>query len=64
MENFYSSNVFVSRHQVDFVSPKKIQLFEEYRNDTASARIFVIFIRHRHFEMISNGDIVTEIKFI
>ena len=35
------------RHQVDHTTPKKIHLFEEYRNHPANARIFVILYRHR-----------------
>ena len=35
------------RHQVDHLSHRKIQLFEEYRADPAKARLFVILIRRR-----------------
>ena len=52
------------RLQVDHISPKKIQLLEEYRNDPGNARIFVILIRHRQIEMISDENIIFETKVI
>ena len=48
------------RIQVDHITPRKNQIFEEYRNDSAKARLFVILIRRREIERISNGNISTE----
>ena len=52
------------RHQVDQITPKKIQLFEEIIIDPAkvNARRFVILIRHRQIELISDGIKIKEIK--
>ena len=44
MQSFYPIQTFDLRHQVDYVSPKKIQLFEEYRKDPAIARIFFYYL--------------------
>ena len=33
MKNKYPIQVIDLRHQVDHITPKKIQLFEEYEND-------------------------------
>ena len=54
------------RHQVDHKTPKKIQQFEEFITDPASvnAKLFVILIRHRQNEMISDGKKVMEIEVI
>ena len=45
MKNEYPFQVIGLRFQADHITPEKIQLFEEYRNDPANARIFVIKIR-------------------
>ena len=64
MKNFQPIQVIDLKHQVDHISPMKNQLFEEYRNDLANARLFVILIRHRQIEMISNRNKITESKVI
>ena len=66
MQNKYPIQVIDLRHQVDHVFPKKIQLFEEFITNTAkvNARLFVILIRRRQIEMISDGNKKTEVKFI
>ena len=66
MKNNCYFRVIDLRHQVDLVSPKKIQLFEEFYNDPVNviARIFVILIRHRQIEMISDENKFIEIKVI
>ena len=66
-ENHLPFQVIDIRHQVDHITPKKIQLFEEFITDplNANARLFVILVRHRQMEMISDGnDEITEVKFI
>ena len=50
MENYYPIQVFDLRFQVDDFSPKKIQLFEEYRNDPANARLFAKIFRQRKIQ--------------
>ena len=44
------------RFQVDHITPKKIQLFEDYRANLANSRLFIILIRRREIEMISDGN--------
>ena len=60
VKDFYPLQVIDLRFQPDHISPKKIQLFEEYRNDPANARLFLILIRHREIKMISDGNKITE----
>ena len=64
MENKYPIQMIDLRFQVDHITPKKIQLFEEYRADPAHARLFVIIIRRTEIEMISRGDKLFEVLFI
>ena len=56
MKNKYPTQVIDLSFQVDHITPKKIQLFEEYRADPANARIFIILIRRRKIKMISDGN--------
>ena len=50
------------RFQVDHITPKKIQLFEEYRAAPANAKLFIKLIRRREIEMISDGNKLIEVK--
>ena len=52
------------RHQSDYITPKKIQLFHEYGTDSDNARLFVILIRRREIELISDGNKLIEVKVI
>ena len=52
------------RFQADHITPKKIQLFEDYRADPANARLYVILIRRREVELISDGNESIEVKLI
>ena len=45
MKNFYPIQVNDLGFHVDNIHPKKIQLFEDYRNDPANGRLFIILIR-------------------
>ena len=66
MKNKYPIQVIDLRHEVDHITPKKIQLFEEFNTDptNVNARFFVILLRHRRIEMISDGNKIIEIKDI
>ena len=64
MKNKYPIQVIdLRQHQVDHITPKKIQLFEENKNDPVYTNIkfFVISIRHRQIGMISVGNKIIEI---
>ena len=64
MKTKYSIQVIDLRFQADHITLRKIQLFEEYRVDPANARLFVILIRRREMEMISDGNKLIEVKVI
>ena len=64
MKDKYPIQVIDLRFQADHITPKKIQLFEEYRADPAYARLFVILIKRREIELICDGNKLIEIKVI
>ena len=64
LKNFYPIQVIDLRFQVDHISPKKIQLFEECRVAPANARLFVTLIKHRQIKMISDGHKITQVKVL
>ena len=68
MKTKYPIQVIDLRFQSDHITPKKIQLFEEYRADPANnpnnARLYVILIRRREVELISDGNKLIEVKII
>ena len=64
MKNKYPIQVIDLRFQADHITPKKIQLFQEYRADPINARLYVILIRRRQIEFISDGNKLIEVKVI
>ena len=58
MKNEYPIQLIDLRFQVDHINPKKLQLFEQFITHllNVNARIFVIIVRHRQTEMISDGN--------
>ena len=64
MKNKYPIQVIDLRYQADHITPKKIQLFEEYRAARDNAGLYVILIRRREIEFISNGNKLIEVKVI
>ena len=64
MKYFYPTQITDLGHQVDHITPNKIQLFEEFSEDPANERLFLILIRHRQIELISDGNKIIEVKVI
>ena len=60
MKSKYPIQVIDLRFQLDHITSKKIQLFEEFRGEPANnpnhARLIVIIIRRREVELISDGN--------
>ena len=63
MKYLYPIQITDLRFQVDHITPKKIQLFEEFSQDPANERLFIILVRHRQIE-ISDGKKIIEVKVI
>ena len=64
MKYLYPIQIIDLRFQVDHITPKKIQLFEEFSEDPNFERLFLILIGHRQIEMISDGNKFIEVKVI
>ena len=52
------------RHQSDYITLKKIQLFLEYGGDPEKARFFLTIIIRREIELLSDGNKPIEVKVI
>ena len=64
MKTKYPIQIIDLRHQPDHITPKKIQLFQEYTADPENAKFYLIVIRRREIELISDGNKLIEIKNI
>ena len=64
MKSFYPNQVIDLRFQIDYVTPKKIRLFEEYEETPENTNIYVILIKHREINMVSDGNEITGIELI
>ena len=60
----YPIEVIDLRHQSDHITPKKIQLFMAYDADPENGRFYLILIRRREIELISDGNKLIEVKVI
>ena len=64
MRTKYPIEILDLRHQSDHITHKQIQFLEEYGLDPANARLFLILIRRREIELISDGDKLIDVKVI
>ena len=64
MKTKYPIEIIDLRHQADHITPKKIQLFLGYNADPDNARFYLILIRRREIELISDGNKLIEVKVI
>ena len=52
------------RHQFDHITPKKTQLFQDYSAGPENAKFYLIIIRRKEIELISDGNKLIEVKVI
>ena len=64
MKAKYPIEVIDLGHQPDRITPKKIQLFQEYSVVPKNAKFYLIIIRRREIELISDGNKLIEVKVI
>ena len=64
MKTFYPIQLIDLRFQIDYITPKKIKLFEEYENAPENTKLCVILIKHREIKMVSDGNKITGIELI
>ena len=49
-------------HQLHHITPKKIQLLQEYGADPTNAKLFLIIVRRREIQLISDGNKLIEVR--
>ena len=54
MKTKYSIEITDLRHQLDHITSKRIQLLQEYGADPNHARLFLILIKRRENDLISD----------
>ena len=64
MKYLYPIQITDLRHLVDHLTPKKKQIIQDFSEDPANERLFIILIRHRQVEMTSDGNEIIEVKVI
>ena len=64
MKTNYLIRITDLRHQPEYVTPKKIQLFPKYGTNPDNDRLFLILIRQREIEIISDANNLIEVKVI
>ena len=64
MKTNYPIEIMDLRHQSEHITPKKIQLFHEYGTDPDNDRLFIILIRRREIDLISDGSKLIEVRVI
>ena len=64
VKTFYPIQVIDLRFQIDYVPRKKIRLFEEYENAPKNTNLYVILIKDREINLVSDGNKTTGIELI
>ena len=64
MKTKYPIEIIDLRHQPDHITPKKIQLFQEYGADSHNAKLFLLIVRRKEIDIISDGNKLIEVKVI
>ena len=64
MKTFYPIQVIDLRFQIDYITPKKIRLFEEFESSPENTNLYVILMKHREINMVSDGNKITGIEHI
>ena len=64
MKTKYPIEMMDLRHQLDQKTPEKIQLFQESSSDPGNAKLFLVIVRRREIELISDGNKLIECKVI
>ena len=64
MKTKYPIKVIDLRHPSDHITPEQNQHFMEYDADPGNARFFLILIKRREIELISDGNKLIEVRVI
>ena len=55
MKTFYPIQAIDLRYQIEYITPKKIRLFEEYENAPENTNLYVLLLKHREINIASDG---------
>ena len=64
MKTKYSIGITDLRHQPDHITSKKTQQFQGYGSDPDNARLFILLIKRRETDILSDGNKLLEVKVI
>ena len=64
MKTKYLTGIIDLGHQLYHITPKNIQLFQEYGHNPTNARLFLISIRGREREFNSDGIKLIKVRVI
>ena len=64
MKTFYPIQITDLRFEIDYITPKNTRLFEEYENAPENTNIYNILLKHREFNLVSDGNKITGIEVI
>ena len=64
MKTFYHIQVIDLRFQIDYVTPKKIRLFQENENAPENTKLLLILIKDKEIRTVLDGNKITGIELI
>ena len=64
MKTKYPIEIIDLGHQLDHITPKKIQIFQEQGTDPDNARLFLILMKRRKIDYIIDRNKIIEVKVI
>ena len=64
MKTFHPIQVIDLRFQFDYITPKKIRPFEEFENAPENTNLYVILLKDREINMVSDGNKITGSELI
>ena len=64
MKIIFPIQIIDLRFQVDHISPKKIQLIEEFDKNPTNTILYIILIKHREIKMISDGIKIISVEVV
>ena len=62
MKTYYPIQLIDLRFQVDYITPKKIELFDEYDENPNDANLRVKLVKHRENKVVSDGNKISAIS--
>ena len=62
LKTFYPIQVIDLRLQIDYITPEKIRLFQEYGIAPENTNLYVILMKYKEIRMVSDGKKITCIE--